>query len=154
NAVDALRDEPEPRVVDVSVANGAVCVSDAGEGMSLRAVLSKLLVPFATDKRAGLDIGRFGVGFFSVLGFGLAAPEGLGVHVETGTGFEGWAIDVASQGLEVPDLSCSVSPAAARRGTTVRVTSPLIDSDSVRLYLRDALHFFPTARATLRLDGV
>src|SRR5262249_42102725 len=62
--------------------------------------------------------------------------------------------DVTSQGVEVPDLSCSVSPAAVRRGTTVRVTSPLIDPDTVRLYLRDALHFFPTARAIVRLDGI
>ncbi|AUX46262.1 hypothetical protein SOCE26_077670 [Sorangium cellulosum] len=177
NAADAAR-APQP-LVDVAVADGRVEVCDTGAGMGLRAILSRLLIPFATDKRPGIDLGRFGVGFFSVLGFGLAHPESFSLHLTTGDGIEGWAIRVvawpgagdAGDGAEpAPEdhpgrrgrgsteltagLMCSVRRIAPLLGTRVRVTSALLEACAVRAYLRDALHFFPASRALVLLDGV
>ncbi|WP_438032608.1 ATP-binding protein [Sorangium sp. So ce204] len=176
NAADAAR-APQP-VVDVAVTDGRVEVSDAGAGMGLRAILSRLLIPFATDKRPGIDLGRFGVGFFSVLGLGLSDPESFSLHVTTGDGVEGWAIRVVAwpsagdagsapasaseepgqaRGRASPELTaalmCSVRRIAPLLGTRVRVTSALLETATVRAYLRDALHFFPASRALVLLDG-
>ncbi|WP_437543964.1 ATP-binding protein [Sorangium sp. So ce327] len=176
NAADAAR-APQP-VVDVAVTDGRVEVSDAGAGMGLRAILSRLLIPFATDKRPGIDLGRFGVGFFSVLGLGLSDPESFSLHVTTGDGVEGWAIRVVAwpsagdagsapaSASEEPGqargrasseltaaLMCSVRRIAPLLGTRVRVTSALLETATVRAYLRDALHFFPASRALVLLDG-
>ncbi|WP_437294341.1 ATP-binding protein [Sorangium sp. So ce426] len=176
NAADAAR-APQP-VVDVAVTDGRVEVSDAGAGMGLRAILSRLLIPFATDKRPGIDLGRFGVGFFSVLGLGLSDPESFSLHVTTGDGVEGWAIRVVAwpsagdagsapasaseepgqaRGRASPELTaalmCSVRRIAPLLGTRVRVTSALLETATVRAYLRDALHFFPASRALVLIDG-
>ncbi|WP_437276252.1 ATP-binding protein [Sorangium sp. So ce375] len=176
NAADAAR-APQP-VVDIAVTDGRVEVSDAGAGMGLRAILSRLLIPFATDKRPGIDLGRFGVGFFSVLGLGLSDPESFSMHLTTGDGVEGWAIRVVAwpsagdpcsapapaaeelghaRGRASPELTaalmCSVRRIAPLLGTRVRVASALLDAATVRAYLRDALHFFPASRALVLLDG-
>ncbi|XXX74349.1 ATP-binding protein [Sorangium sp. So ce134] len=174
NAADAAR-APQP-LVDVAVIDGRVDVSDTGAGMGLRAILSRLLIPFATDKRPGIDLGRFGVGFFSVLGLGLTDPESFSLHLTTGDGIEGWAIrvvawpslgdaGVATEHAEQPGrarraspeltaaLMCSVRRIAPLLGTRVRVTSSLLEAGAVRAYLRDALHFFPASRALVLLDG-
>ncbi|WP_437524243.1 ATP-binding protein [Sorangium sp. So ce726] len=173
NAADAAR-APQP-VVDIAVTDGRVEVSDAGAGMGLRAILSRLLIPFATDKRPGIDLGRFGVGFFSVLGLGLSDPESFSLHLTTGDGVEGWAIRVVAwpsagdapaaaseelgqaRGRASPELTaalmCSVRRIAPLLGTRVRVTSALLETATVRAYLRDALHFFPASRALVLLDG-
>lgn len=181
NAVDASHGAGCP-AIDVHVEEGRVEVTDEGEGMSLRTVLSRLLVPFATDKRPGIDLGRFGVGFFSILGFGLLHPESFALQLVTGDGREGWAMRVISgapivEGTPPPvpvqafgtttarypsaaaagdpsSLLCSIRRMEPRRGTRVRITSALLGADAVRSYLRDALHFFPTERAIIRLDGV
>ncbi|MCC6551521.1 MAG: ATP-binding protein [Polyangiaceae bacterium] len=164
NAIDATRGEA--RDVLVSVSDGAVEVLDRGEGMGLTTLLSRLLVPFATDRRAGVDLGRFGVGFFSVLGIGLAHPPSFSLHVATGDGREGWSLRVIATGAASPAsraargaddaaaLMCSLRRTAPRAGTRVRVGSALLLADLVRAYLRDALHFFPPERATVRVDGV
>ncbi|WP_433928757.1 ATP-binding protein [Sorangium cellulosum] len=176
NAADAARG-PQP-LVDVAVTDGRVDVCDTGVGMGLRAILSRLLIPFATDKRPGIDLGRFGVGFFSVLGFGLSDPESFSLHLTTGDGIEGWAIRVVpwpgagdepdppasapeevgrARGRASPELAaalmCSVRRIAPLLGTRVRVTSALLEASAVRAYLRDALHFFPASRALVLLDG-
>ncbi|MGK4002544.1 ATP-binding protein [Sorangium sp. So ce1036] len=176
NAADAAR-APQP-VVEVTVADGRVDVCDTGAGMGLRAILSRLLIPFATDKRPGIDLGRFGVGFFSVLGFGLAHPESFSLQLTTGDGVEGWAIRVVAwsgddeacaadePAAEEPGrargrasveltsaLMCSVRRIAPLLGTRVRVTSAQLEAIAVRAYLRDALHFFPASRALVLLDG-
>lgn len=176
NAADAAR-APQP-VVDVAVTDGRVDVCDTGAGMGLRAILSRLLIPFATDKRPGIDLGRFGVGFFSVLGFGLAHPESFSLQLTTGDGIEGWAIRVVAWSGEeacaaeesaaeepgrprsrtstefISALMCSVRRIEPMLGTRVRVTSAMLEAIAVRAYLRDALHFFPASRALVQLDGV
>jgi hypothetical protein len=143
-------------VVDVLTDGARLEVVDAGEGMNLRTILSRLLLPFATDKRPGVDIGRFGVGFFSVLGLGLADPSTFALDIETGDGSSGFRLavraDAAAAGAAA--LPVELSPIAPRTGTHVRVRSSLLDAASVRSYLREKLHFFPPERAVVRMDGV
>ncbi len=152
NAADAA-----PRgglAVDVTVSPGRVEVADGGEGMDLGAILSRLLLPFATDKREGVHIGRFGVGFFSVLGFGAAHPDSFALDVETGDGASGYVVRVAARGRDAATFVAGVYEIQARRGTRVTVASALLDAASVRAYVEDALHFFPPERAVVRLGGV
>jgi hypothetical protein len=154
NGVDASAGQPTGRRVDVHTEEGRVTVVDSGKGMSLSTILSRLLVPFATDKVPGVDLGRFGVGFFSALGFGLAHPESFSLQVETGDGLTGWSIGVSAAGLEAADLTVSIRAMAARCGTRVKLSSALLDPFAVRAYLRDMLHFFPPERAIVRLEGI
>ena len=151
---DPLSADPACRVVDIEVEEAEVTVLDHGEGMSIATILSRLLVPFATDRVAGLDIGRFGVGFFSVLGFGIADPASFALHVETGDGAQGWSIRVVAGGRSAAALIISLRAISPRQGTRVKIGSALLDATAVRSYLRDALHFFPLEKAILRVDGV
>jgi hypothetical protein len=152
NAIDASR-EPGA-TIDVRLGDGHVVVEDVGLGMDLHAIVSRLLVPFSTDKRAPADLGRFGVGFFSVLGLGLAEPRSFALGVTTGDGREGFALRVVAEGGSAADLHVRVRRVAPRRGTRISVRSELCAPDAVRAYLVDALHFFPSARALVQVDGV
>jgi hypothetical protein len=151
NGVDACDDGD--RRVEVTLGPGHIEVLDNGIGMDLMAILSRLLIPFATDKRAGVDIGRFGVGFFSVLGLGIVDPPSFSLQITTGDGAEAFSLRVVAEGPDVASLVCTVQRAAPRRGTRVSVRSGLLDADGVRTYLRDTLHFLPIERAELIVDG-
>jgi hypothetical protein len=151
NAIDATPERPA--VIDVRIRDGAVTVTDTGVGMDLGTILSRLFVPFATDKRPGVDLGRFGVGFFSVIGLGLPDPASLSLEVETGDGSTGWSLRVLADGPEPSSLVCAIRRLPPRQGTSVRVRSALIDASELRVYLRDALHFFPPERAAIHVDG-
>jgi hypothetical protein len=151
NAVDASN--ARPARVEVRIAKGMVTVIDTGVGMDLSTILSRLLIPFATDKRAGIDLGRFGVGFFSVIGLGLPDPSSLSIEIETGDGTCGYALDVHSDGPEVSSLVCTIRRIAPMQGTMARLRSSLLEADLVRAYLRDTLHFFPADRALVEVDG-
>lgn len=151
NAVDASCTRPAK--VDVRISKGVVTVTDRGIGMDLHAILSRLLIPFATDKRAGIDLGRFGVGFFSVIGLGLPDPRSLSIEIETGDGQSGYSLCVRADGPEVSSLICSIRRIAPMQGTCARLRSSLLESDVLRAYLRDTLHFFPPERALVEVDG-
>jgi hypothetical protein len=155
NAVDAVQRAAVPGVaIDVRVADGAVEVSDPGEGMDLGAILTRLLVPFATDRVPGVHLGRFGVGFFSVLGLGAADPASFALDVETGDGRVGFLLRVAARGRGAASFTAEIHETAPRTGTRVRLRSAILDGAAVRAHLEDALHFFPPERAVLRVDGV
>jgi len=155
NAADAVQHGMTlGAAVDVSAADGWVEVSDPGEGMDLAAILSRLLLPFATDRLPGVHLGRFGVGFFSVLGFGAADPASFTLDVETGDGDTGFLLHVTAAGSSAGSFRVSLHEIAPRCGTRVSVVSGLLDAAAVRAYLEDALHFFPPERAVVRLGGV
>lgn len=152
NGVDALTEAGAS--VEVRVGEGWVEVRDEGVGMDLAMIVSRLLLPFATDKKPGEDIGRFGVGFFSVLGMGLAHPESFRLEVRTSDGGQGYALAVTAPSADVSSLWCVARRVDLGRGTIVSVRSALIDATTVRAYLRDMLHFIPAERASVRVDGV
>src|SRR6185437_11972462 len=129
-------------------------VGDKGEGMSLVAILSRLLLPFATDRVPGVHLGRFGVGFFSVLGLGAADPRSFALDVETGDGREGFRVHVTAAGRGAGAFQIALHEIAPRTGTRVVVASGILEPGPVRAYLEDALHFFPPERAVVRVGGV
>ena len=139
--------------IDVAAEDGGVEVKDRGEGMDLTAILSRLLLPFATDRIPGVHIGRFGVGFFSVLGLGAAHPSSFALDVETGDGQTGFVLHATAWGQGAGTFQVSLHESAPRVGTRVKVRSALLDAAAVRTYLGDALHFFPPERAVVRVDG-
>jgi hypothetical protein len=151
NAADAGRGG---HAVEVAAVDGCVEVTDGGEGMDLRAILSRLLLPFATDRVPGVHLGRFGVGFFSVLGFGAAHPASFALDVETGDGASGFLLHARARGRDAASIAVSIREAPPVRGTRVRVVSALLEGAAVRSYLEDALHFFPPERAVVRVGGV
>lgn len=154
NAADAVQRGPaHDAVVEVTAGDGSIEVSDAGEGMDLGAILSRLLLPFATDRVPGVHLGRFGVGFFSVLGFGAADPPSFVLDVETGDRRSGFHLRASTRGRGASSFTVSLHEVAPRAGTRVRVGSALLDGAAVRAYLEDALHFFPLERAVVRLAG-
>ena len=153
NAADALASGPRGGVIDVTAENGRVEVVDGGEGMDLFAILARLLLPFATDRVPGVHQGRFGVGFFSVLGFGAAHPESFALVVETGDVQRGYRLAIGTRGRDAGAFTVSIHEASPRRGTRVTVRSALLDGAAVRAYLEDALHFFPPERAVVRAGG-
>lgn len=153
NAADALASGLGARVIDVAVEAGRVDVVDAGEGMDLFAILARLLLPFATDRVPGVHQGRFGVGFFSVLGFGAAHPPSFSLSVETGDGRSGLALHIDASGPAAASFAARLCEIAPRQGTRVTLRSALIDAATVRAYLEDALHFFPPERGVVRLAG-
>jgi hypothetical protein len=153
NAADALATAPAGRVIDVYTDAGRVQVADGGEGMNLFSMLARLLLPFATDRLPGVHQGRFGVGFFSVLGFGAAHPESFALVVETGDGRCGYVLRIGAAGRDAGAFTATIHEAAPRRGTRVTLRSALLDASSVRAYLEDALHFFPPERAVVRAAG-
>src|SRR5262249_6809490 len=140
NAVDAASADPSCRVVTVDVEEQSVTVADSGGGMSLAVILSKLLVPFATDKTAGVDLGRFGTGFFSALSFGLIDPSSFSLKVETGDARTSFSVCVSATGHDTADLTVSIRATSAHRGTRVKLSSALLDAARSRSYLCDMLH--------------
>jgi hypothetical protein len=154
NGADACAGQATCGVVDISVDETFVVVTDSGRGMGLSTIVSRLLVPFATDKVPGVDLGRFGVGFFSALGFGIADPSSFSLQIETGDGALGFSICVTAAGTDPADLTVSIRDALPRSGTRVKLASALLEAGCVCAYLRDTLHFFPKERAIVRLDGV
>ena len=154
NASDALAGARGARVIDVAVEGGQVEVTDAGEGMDLFAILARLLLPFATDRSPGVHQGRFGVGFFSVLGFGSAHAPSFAMMVETGDAQSGHRLTIDARGPDAASFGVTMHEIAPRKGTRVRLRSALIDAAAVRAYLEDALHFYPPERAVVRVGGV
>jgi hypothetical protein len=154
NAADAVQRGPTlGAAVDIAAADGSVEVSDRGEGMDLDAILSRLLLPFATDRLPGVHLGRFGVGFFSVLGLGAVDPPSFALDVETGDRRAGFLLHATATGRGAGALLVSLHEIAPRCGTRVRVASALLEGGAVRAYLEDALHFFPPERAVVRVGG-
>lgn len=153
NAADAVQRGRAGAHVDVRAEDGFVEVSDPGEGMDLCAILSRLLLPFATDRVPGVHHGRFGVGFFSVLSYGAIDPDSFVLDVETGDGSCGFHLHARAAGRGAAAISVTLSEIPPRAGTRVRVASALLDGAAVRAYLEDALHFFPRERAVVRVGG-
>ena len=151
NAADA---SPPGAAVDIALDPAHAEVSDTGAGMDLRTLLSRLLVPFATDKLAGHHLGRFGVGFFSVLGLAHEDPGLFALDLVTGDGVSGLRLRVTARSANADGLDVALSTTTPRSGTRVRVRSATLEPGRARSYLREALHFFPPERAVARLSGI
>ncbi len=89
NAIDA--NEGESRQVDVTVSETGYSVRDHGSGMNPYVILEKLMIPKVSGKTGKETIGRFGVGFYTVLSH-LKRKNDF-VRVETHDGQTGHIIE-------------------------------------------------------------
>jgi hypothetical protein len=97
-----------------------VAVQDDGAGMDLETIERCLLVLFRSSKdKDPAKIGKFGVGFFSVF-----AVNPTLVRVDTGTGADGFRVDLR------PDFTWEVTESAARKGTVVSLTIPMREGEA------------------------
>ncbi|MBI4051762.1 MAG: ATP-binding protein, partial [Elusimicrobia bacterium] len=122
NSIDAVQGEfPKEVEVNVDPQTGSL-ILDRGRGMNLKEVLEKLLVPLLSGKEGQDLIGRFGVGFYSVLQY-LSTP-GDSIQIETSDGQE--AIRIILQRVAgQPHVSFENLPKDSPRGTHVSLRHPL-----------------------------
>ncbi len=155
NGVDAKpRDHQGPYVVQVHVSGNKFEVSDNGKGMGLNKILDTLIVPFNSDKDALVDIGRFGVGFFSDLQYCLQRPGKAKVTVRTGDGHNSYEMKVYASGERVEDLQCSLGKIRSNnKGTYVSVSGIPFKEQEISRYLSNYLRFFDPRRAIIVVNG-
>jgi hypothetical protein len=93
----------------------AIAVHDDGHGMTLDTIERCLLVLFRSSKdKDPTKIGKFGVGFFSVFALGPRL-----VRVDTGTGPEGYRVELRE------DFSYEVTESPPSKGTSVTIVVPM-----------------------------
>jgi hypothetical protein len=122
-----------------------VRVVDHGCGMSPRSALFDLLVPLTTSKEGVNTIGRFGVGFFSVLRY-LTHPL-ASVCVTTSNGHHETEIVLSPPGrgsaTSGPEVSLRVAPSTRGRGTCVEVRGE-VDRKACEALLQRTFRFLPS----------
>jgi hypothetical protein len=92
-----------------------IAVHDDGHGMNLDTIERCLLVLFRSSKdKDPTKIGKFGVGFFSIFALG---PKR--VRVDTGTGQEGFRVELRQ------DFSYEVTESPPSKGTSVTIEVPM-----------------------------
>ncbi|MFH1064723.1 MAG: ATP-binding protein [Candidatus Woesearchaeota archaeon] len=154
NAIDARpRDHHGPYEVNVKTNGRYVEVSDAGTGMELEGILTTLLIPFSSNKDSSTDIGRFGVGFFSSLGFCTREPKKAGITVDTGRYSSRYIINIHSDSASVDDLRCSIQKEQRpEQGTRVRIQHTH-DKKQMTDYIARYLRSFDSSRAVIKVNG-
>lgn len=104
NAIDTQNRQKEKAVlpgeeglinnVNVELSDNGFKVTDQGEGMNLETILFKLLSPKITgNEEAEKSVGRFGVGFFSLLGY--IKEKGDALIVNTSDGQEAYQVHIS-----------------------------------------------------------
>ncbi len=158
NSIDA-KDVGEDYKVDIVANDDKLSVSDNGKGMSLESLLSELVVPYSGSKDKGKDIGRFGVGFYSMLGY-LINNKLASLEVDTNNGDESYKLTFSATAKNAEDIYVSITKSDKRtKGTVVTLRSDnilktkIIDAKEVEEYLIDKLHFFDENRSKIAFNG-
>ena len=139
--------------IDVRVTGKVVGVHDRGKGMTLDNILTTLLIPFSSDKEAERDIGRFGVGFFSSLGYCLSNPGGVRLEVSTTKGGYNYKLRFGARSDNVEELVCQVERGIPfRTGTSIKLDFKH-DKRYLTKYIQQYLSFFDPNRAKIRVNG-
>jgi len=146
--------------VQVDITEHGFTLKDTGEGMNLDTVLTKLLVPKLTGNMTDKAdvIGRFGVGFYSLLSYLKDTQDG--VVVRTTNGREGWRISIGkapSEHEERGTLSVVISPLSEKEryrlheGTEVEIHAKGFDKKAATAYLTDTLQY--KSEAAIMVNG-
>ncbi|MFT7616237.1 MAG: hypothetical protein ACI8Y7_001066 [Candidatus Woesearchaeota archaeon] len=153
NAIDARPDTDKAYDVYVTVKNNNVLVKDPGSGMGLEDVLQTLLVPFQTKKDQHADIGRFGVGFFSGLGYCLQHPNKSKVKVQTTKDGNQTNLTVAAKASTADSLLCDLAvDTAGEDGTMVSVNFPFKRNEMID-YIRENIQFIDPSKVKVYVNG-
>ena len=154
NAADARpADHEGDYFVDITVKRNEVIIQDNGRGMGLEDILTKLLIPFSSDKDAERDIGRFGVGFFSSLGYCTSHPNKVRLKLQTAKDGKEYSLKIGSTSNDVTDILCNIETnTTTNSGTQVHLNFDFKKKDLLN-YLNNSLSFFDLARAKFRVNN-
>jgi len=137
-------------IIDVRIGFWSVRVKDYGIGMSLDEILKYLIIPFSTEKEGIEEIGRFGVGFFSILYFCLhGSPISFYTHTEK----EAFKLTFYSTEDSVTGLRLRVDKIQKfknRRGTEIIIKK--YQEDGLKDYITSNLQSFSNHIAIIRIN--
>lgn len=154
NAIDAKPSDYEDEYqVKLSLCRKSFEVQDRGNPMTLRQLLTTLIIPFETNKDSTIDIGRFGVGFLSNLQYCLTNPNKGNVVVESSDGESTYRLSFKSSSPDIRDLTCRIDAVdGGTKGTKVSVSGVTIPKDMGN-YFKEYFGFFDPQRAVATLNG-
>lgn len=146
--------------VEISVNSGEFSVTDKGEGMPLDTILRKLLPPKISGNmdHQGKVIGRFGVGFYSLLGL-LQGPRD-NLIVRTYDGNQGYEVRIGrysgDESGQTGRFTVIVKPLKQKmeQGTQLIVRSSLIDKTETQDYLRSMFEFTDKVPVVLNTEQI
>jgi len=139
NGIDATRRVGGSDPVHVALNDDGAAVEDAGSGMTLIDIFSRLLPPSVRDESDTKGIGRFGVGFYSILNY--LNETGDRVIVQTSDGSNVYNI-IFSRDNDGYRVAMSMDKnLKAETGTRVTVRSASLDRDAVGRMIHDTLEF-------------
>jgi len=131
NAIDAVQGESFKKEVNVEIEDGKAVIEDLGVGMTTEEVLTNLLIPLLSGKEDLDLIGRFGIGFYSVLQF-LMTPEDQIIVTTTRNGMTTRVRLTGGRQTPTIFLEAWEDP-EKHSGTRVEVHSSLDEEESVDL---------------------
>ncbi len=154
NGIDAKpRDYKGDYFVNINLNKKKVEIWDSGEGMDIEKILTTLLIPFSSNRDPEKNIGRFGVGFFSSLGYCTANPGSVNLSLTTTKDKSKYIIDFKAKDENVKSLLCSISKGiGTRKGTRVRVKFPY-NIKKLKRYITSYLNFFDPERAKIKINN-
>ena len=157
NAIDARpAGHKGEYAVDMAADKDSVSVQDMGKAMTLREIITELVVPYSsgTEKTGYEKYGRFGIGFLSNLQYCLHSRN-ASITVRTCTGMEAWEIKFWSKSESIADLMVEVrrlDPSGVAKGTKVTVHGITPDAAALEKYVRDYCGFIDWDACDLRFN--
>lgn len=147
NAIDA--NEDSEKRVDIAVHQNGYSVRDHGSGMNPYVILEKLMIPKVSGKTGKETIGRFGVGFYTVLSH-LKRKNDF-VRVETHDGQTGHVIEFKIHERTGDIFVHTEKNDGLQKGTNVVVQAEDFDSRDAEKLCRGLLAY--NDRADIVLNG-
>ncbi len=136
NAIDFSEADGQ---VEVEITEGGYVVTDHGQGMSQQQLIEQLCIPFLSGYRENTNspIGKFGMGFFTVLRH--LEKEGDVVIVQTGQGETGSFLEFTIQNGEI--MVRLGTQNEHTQGTSVFVYSANFQDEDAQYYLHEQLKY-------------
>ncbi len=155
-----------PPVVTTVIEDGLFEVSDDGEGMDLKTIVTKLLIPKITGNTDLTDqtTGRFGVGFYSLLNYLNEPNSSITIKSKTRDAKAGVSVTLTrvatADGFQNGRYQVSIKPltdieqaqlTAEQVKTKVTVQSAAIQATEIEDYLSNVLQDLPESRAKVKV---
>jgi len=159
NSLDSREHSQTDHKVDIKLGNKKIVVTDNGSGMGIEEILKFLIVPFNTEKEGINEIGRFGVGFFSLLSYCLMSSR-IKVIVETSLKKEAYRITFYTKKVpgtiehEISDIFMVIDPIRRKTiGTTILVNHFYFTRNTLEHALISDLHTIPSYTSKISING-
>jgi hypothetical protein len=162
NAIDAKFPGQKNYTVDIKAKNKSVEISDQGESMGIEDILTSLIIPYVTEKYEGKEkeyIGKFGIGFLSVLKYCLQKTENSKqkrneVIVKTNKNYKAYECLFYADTEDVSSLRLKIKKVNPDRknGTTVLINKSF-DIKALQNYVTREVRSIPNFKALIKWNG-